>query len=136
VRDKTNVLLWVLQTLLAVFFALASGLPKLILPADQLPMPIPLAQSFVWFIGVCEVLGALGLVLPGILRIRPGITALAAACLAALTICAAVYQLVGGRPGSAAFAIAVGAFCAVVAHSRRRSAPRGAARPAGVLGAV
>lgn len=135
-RGKSNVLLWVLQIVLAVFFALGSGLPKLVLPADQLPMPIPLAQSFVWFIGACELLGALGLILPGILRIRPEVTPVAAVCLVALTICAAVYQLMGGRPGSAAFALAVGAFCALVARSRRRSAPRGTPRPAGVLGAV
>ena len=43
--------LWILQVLLAVFFALGSGAPKLLIPAEQLPMPIPLPQPFVWFIG-------------------------------------------------------------------------------------
>src|SRR5919206_4490893 len=109
---------WVLQVLLAVFFALGSGAPKLLIPADQLPMPIPLPQAFVWFIGVCEVLGGLGLILPGLTRVRPGLTPLAAACLVLLTICAAVYQVLAGQPESAVFALAIGAVCAWVAYAR------------------
>ena len=122
---KTNVALWVLQVLLALFFALGSGLPKFLLPADQLPMPIPLSQTFTWLVGACEVLGALGLVLPGLLRIRPSITPVAAACLVALTICATIYQLMGGQPGNAVFALVMGALCAVVAYGRLRLAPLG-----------
>jgi hypothetical protein len=78
------VALWTVQGLLALFFALASGAPKLILPADALPMPIPLPHALILFIGVCEVAGALGLILPGLLRVRPGLTPLAAAGLVAL----------------------------------------------------
>src|SRR5919198_6612311 len=92
--------LWSLQVVLAVFFALGSGAPKLLVPADQLPMPIPLPQAFLWFIGVCEVLGGLGLILPCLTRVRPGLTPLAAACLALLTICAAVYQVLARQPES------------------------------------
>ena len=119
---KTNVALWTLQGLLALFFAFGSGAPKLLLPAEALPMPIPLAQGFVWFVGTCEVLGALGLVLPGILRRNPEVTFAAASCLVLLTVCATVYQLMGGQPGSAAFALGMGVLAGVVAYGRRPGA--------------
>ena len=57
--------LWTLQALLALFFIAGSGAPKLLLPTDSLPMPIPLPAAMVLFIGGCEVLGGLGLILPG-----------------------------------------------------------------------
>ena len=115
--------LWSLQVVLAVFFALGSGAPKLLVPADQLPMPIPLPQAFLWFIGVCEVLGGLGLILPGLTRVRPGLTPLAAACLVLLTICAAGYQILARQPESAVFALVIGALAAFVAYGRWRLAP-------------
>jgi putative oxidoreductase len=129
IGSKSNVALWVLQVLLALFFGLASGLPKFLMPIDQIPMPVPLSQTFLWLIGTCEVLGALGLVLPGITRIRPRLTPLAAVCLVALTICAASAQLMGGNPGNAAFALVIGALAAVVAYGRRRLLP---SRPSAV----
>ena len=116
-RDR---LLWTTQILLALFFAGASGAPKLLLPADQLPMPLPLSQGFLWFIGTREVLGALGLILPGLTRVQPRLTILAAACLTVLTICAAVYQVMGGQPANALFALVIGALAATVAYGRTR----------------
>ncbi|MFN8533407.1 MAG: DoxX family protein [Dehalococcoidia bacterium] len=127
-RKAISAALWVLQVFLALFFALVSGAPKLILPIDQIPMPIPLPAAFLAFIGVAEILGALGLVLPGLLRIRPGLTPLAAACLVLLTICATIYQLLGRQPESAVFAAGMGLLCAVVAYGRWRLVPLG--RPA------
>src|SRR5438477_418394 len=96
---KTDRLLWTLQWLLALFFALGSGAPKLFLPLDALPMPLPLPELFLRFVGVAEVLGGLGLILPGLLRIRPGLTPLAAAGLVLVTMRATVYQLAAGQPG-------------------------------------
>src|SRR5689334_3001573 len=95
---KLSVALWIVQGLLAVFFVLASGAPKLLLPPDALPMPIPLPDLFVRFVGVAEVLGGLGLVLPGITRIRLGLTPLAAAGLVLVTLGATVYQLAASQP--------------------------------------
>src|SRR5688572_7708650 len=127
---KIGVLLWIVQWLLALFFALGSGAPKLFLPVEMLPMPIPLPELFLRFIGVAEVLGGLGLILPGLLHIRPGLTPLAAAGLVLVTIGATVYQLAAGQLESAVFAIVVGLLAAFVAYGRWRLAPlRGSARP-------
>ena len=115
--------LWTLQVLLALFFGLASGLPKLILPMDALPMPLPLPEALLRFVGVAEVLGALGLVLPGLTHIRPGLTPLAAAGLVLVTIAATIYQFMAGQPESSVFAIAIGALAAFVAYGRWRLAP-------------
>jgi hypothetical protein len=69
--------LWVVQGLLALLFLWAGGI-KLVLPLEELTGPVPIPGLFLRFIGVAEVLGALGLILPGLLRIRPGLTPLAA----------------------------------------------------------
>ncbi len=90
-------------------------------------MPIPLPGPFLKFVGTCEVLGAISLILPGALRIRPGVTALAAGALMLLTICATVYQLMGHQPESAVFAAVMGLLCAFVAYGRWRLAPLSAA---------
>jgi uncharacterized membrane protein len=124
-----NVALWILQALLALFFAVASGAPKWLLTPEQMApnMPIPLSDAFVKFIGTAEILGALGLILPGLTRVRPNLTVLAAACLVALTICAATYQLMANQPANAVFALVIGALATAVAYGRWRPAPlRGA----------
>src|SRR3954471_23499647 len=86
-RPRMNRTLWVLQWLLAIFFVLASAIPKLFVPPELLPpMPIEIPRWFVVFVGVAELLGGLGLVLPGLFRIRPGLTPLAAGGLVLVTI--------------------------------------------------
>src|SRR4051812_18733361 len=124
-----NRALWTLQGLLGLFFVLASGAPKLLLPLADLPMPIPLPYAFIIFIGVAEVAGGLGLILPGLLKIRTGLTPLAAAGLVLVTIGATVYQLAAGEPGNAVFAVVMGLLCAFVGYGRWRILPhRSAAR--------
>ncbi len=71
-------LLWALQGLLAALFLFAGGM-KLVSPIAALTQQVPLPGPFLRFIGLAEVLGALGLILPGLLRIRPVLTPLAAA---------------------------------------------------------
>src|SRR2546425_11782086 len=80
-----NVALWIVQGLLAAVFLLAGG-AKLVLPLDQMTGPVALPGWFLRFIGLAEVLGALGLVLPGLLRIRTGLTPLASAGLVIIMI--------------------------------------------------
>ena len=118
-----NRTLWVVQGLLGLFFVLASGAPKLLMPADALPMPIPLADPLMKFIGVCEVLGGLGLILPGLLRIRPGLTPLAAAGLVLITIGASSYMVIAGQPESVVFAAVIGLLAAFVGYGRWRLVP-------------
>ena len=118
-----NRVLWVFQWLLALFMGLASALPKLLLPPEALPMPIPLPGPIMLVIGVAELLGALGLVLPGLLRIRPGLTPLAAGGLVLITVGATVYQLAAGEPGNALFAVAIGLLCAFVGYGRWQLVP-------------
>jgi len=116
--------LWIIQGLLAALFLFAGG-TKLILPIDVLasmgsPNQIPLPGWFVRFIGVVEVLGALGLILPGLLRIRPGLTPLAAAGLVIIMIGATVLTLAGGDVAPALIPLAVGLLSAFVAYGRWR----------------
>ena len=75
------------------------------------------------FIATCEVLGALGLVLPGLFRIRPGLTPLAAAGLVIIMIGAVVSTLVQGLVGPAILSAVVGLLAAYVAYGRWRLAP-------------
>ena len=125
--------LWVVQALLALLFLFAGGM-KLVLPLEQLAGPIAMPGWFLRFIGVAEALGGLGLVLPSLLRIRPGLTPLAAAGLVVIMIGATVLMAAGVGGGDAAgalFPLAVGLLCAFVAYGRRRpAARRGASRPA------
>lgn len=118
-----NRALWILQGFLGLFFVLASGAPKLILPLDSLPMPIPLPGAFLLFIGVAEVLGGLGLILPGLLKTQTGLTPLAAGGLVLVTIGATIYQLAAGAPENAVFAVVMGLLCAFVGYGRWKLVP-------------
>jgi uncharacterized membrane protein YphA (DoxX/SURF4 family) len=120
--------LWVVQTLLALLFLFA-GVMKLILPLEQMKGPVDLPGWFLRFIGVCETLGGLGLILPGLLRIRPGLTPLAAAGLVIIMIGATAITLLGGGGVTALIPLFVGLLAAFVAYGRWRLAPLGAALP-------
>jgi uncharacterized membrane protein YphA (DoxX/SURF4 family) len=114
--------LWIVQVLLAALFLFAGGM-KLVVPLDQLQGPVPLPGAFIRFIGVVEVLGGLGLLLPGLLRIRPGLTPLAAAGLVIIMIGATVLGLMAGDVTMALIPLAVGLLAAFVAYGRWRLAP-------------
>ena len=126
-----NVALWIVQALLAVLFLFAGGM-KLIMPIEELvkQMPLPLPGWFVRFTGVVELLGGLGLIFPGLLGIRPGLTPLAAAGLVIIMIGAIVYTAAAGDVASALIPLAVGLLCAFVAYGRWKLAPhRGSSQP-------
>ena len=122
--------LWIVQGLLAALFLFAGGM-KLVLPLEQLTGPVPLPGLFVRFLGVAEALGALGLILPGFLRIRPGLTPLAAAGLVIIMIGATVITLASGDVAITLVPLVVGLLSAFVAYGRWRLAPhRGSSHPA------
>jgi hypothetical protein len=75
---------------------------------------------FLRFIGVVEVLGAIGLILPGLLRIRPGLTPLAAGGLVIVMVGATVITAVGGDFVAALVPLTVGLSAALVAYGRWR----------------
>jgi hypothetical protein len=83
----------------------------------------PLPGWFVLFTGVVEMLGAIGLILPWLLRIRPGLTPLAAAGLVIVMIGATVYTFAAGDVASALIPLLVGILCAFVAYGRWRLSP-------------
>ena len=111
--------LWIVQGLLALIFLFAGGM-KLVLPLDQMAGPVALPGWFLRFLGVAEVLGAIGLILPGLLSIRPGLTPLAAAGLVIIMIGATVIMLAGGMVAVALMTVVVGLLAAVVAYGRWR----------------
>lgn len=124
--------LWIVQVLLALLFLFAGG-TKLVLPPDVLasmgsPNQIALPVWFVRFIGVVEVLGALGLVLPGLLRIKPWLTPLAAAGLVIIMIGAAVLTMMADGAAAGVVPLVVGLLSAFVAYGRWRLAPHPARR--------
>jgi uncharacterized membrane protein YphA (DoxX/SURF4 family) len=128
-----NAALWIVQALLAVLFVWAGGM-KLVLPVESLAGPVALPGWFLRFIGVCEVLGGLGLVLPGLLRIRTGLTPLAAAGLVVIMVGATVITLVGGDAAVSLVSTVVGLLAVFVAYGRWRLSPFGVPVRAAVAG--
>ena len=124
-----NYALWIVQGLLALIFLFAGGM-KLVLPVEEMTKQVPLPGLFLRFIAVCEVLGAIGLILPGLLRIRPGLTPLAAAGLVIIMIGATVVTLATADVALALIPLVVGLLSAFVAYGRWRLAPhRGSSHP-------
>ena len=122
-----NILLWVIQIILALLFLFA-GVTKLVLPIDVLtsmgsPNQVHLPGLFIRFIGVCETLGALGLVLPGVFRRRRELTPLAAAGLAVIMIGAVIVTVIGDGVMAAIPPLVVGLLCAFVAYGRSKLIP-------------
>jgi len=84
------------------------GWGQLVLPLDQMAGPIQLPGAFLRFVGVSEVLGAVGLILPGLLRIKPGLTPVAASGLTIIMIGATVVTAMGGSLAPALVPVVVG----------------------------
>jgi uncharacterized membrane protein YphA (DoxX/SURF4 family) len=114
-----NIALWILQALLAALFLFAGG-TKLIMPIEEMTkqMQVPMPGWFLRFIGVAEVLGGLGLVLPWLTQIQPKLTPLAAAGLVIIMIGAVAVTVMSGEIAMAIFPLVVGVLCAFVAYGR------------------
>ncbi|MGE3271884.1 MAG: DoxX family protein [Chloroflexota bacterium] len=112
-----NIVLWSIQILLMLLFLLG-GSTKLILPIEEMTAEVALPEAFLRFIGVAELAGALGLVLPMLLRIRPMLTPLAAAGLLIIMTGATVLTAVTMDAVLALIPLAVGLLVAFVAYGR------------------
>jgi hypothetical protein len=106
--------------LLAALFLFAGGM-KLVMPIEAMTQQMALPGLFLRFIGVCEVLGALGLILPAALRIRPGLTPLAARLLVPIMIGATVLSITTGGISAGVMPCIVGVACAFIAHRRSKT---------------
>ncbi|MEX0784442.1 MAG: DoxX family protein [Dehalococcoidia bacterium] len=113
-------LLWGIQGAFAALF-LVAGVMKLVTPTATLDEQSALPVLFMRFIGLCEALGGIGLVLPGVLRIRVGLVPLAAAGLAIIMAGATVVTAVDIGVAPAVMPFVIGALCVFVAVSRSRA---------------
>lgn len=91
-----NIVLWILQVLLALMFLMV-GFMKTVQPIEQLAKRMDWVKSypasFVRFIGISEILGGIGLILPALTHILPWLTIAAAIGLAVVMICAFAFHL-------------------------------------------
>lgn len=132
---RFNVTLWVIQVVLALLFLFAGGM-KLVLPIEALAGPVALPGWFLRFIGLAEVCGAIGLIAPGLLRMRDFLTPLAASGLVIIMIGATAITAVGPVPASAFIPFSVGGLAALVAWGRFRRTPASGAAAGALTPAV
>lgn len=114
-----NYLLWALQMLLGLLFLFA-GAMKFITPYEEMmaQSAMQMPKWFILFIGACEILGGLGLILPWLLNIKPGLTPLAAGLLTILMIGAVVISAMQS-PLMAVFPLVIALLLALIAYKRR-----------------
>ena len=121
-----RVALWAAQILLAALFTM-TGAMKMLLSSDEIVKAIPdfakLPLGLVRFIGIAELAGAIGLVLPAVTRIAPSLTPLAASGLTVVMILAAVFHISRGELGPLGVVIALGALATFVAWGRYKRDP-------------
>lgn len=121
-----TIALWTVQVLLAGLF-LMSGAMKLTAPVDQLAAQMPWVTGslggLVRFIGVVEVLGAIGLIAPAVTRILPRLTPLAAVGLGTVMLLATITHITRGEFPMVAFTLPVAGLAAFVAWGRTAKAP-------------
>jgi hypothetical protein len=121
---RNNKVLWVLQVLLAALYLFAGGLKLVAAPDDMRaaptdPIPAGSWLMFLRVIGGFEVLGALGLVLPGLTSIKRHLTPIAAGCLAVIMAGAVVVGFVQMGASAAIMPLVVGILDVIVMRGRR-----------------
>jgi len=120
-----NILLWILQFLLGIYFILI-GIMHFVIPPG-LPQAMSwmydLTPTLHWLSGTAEILGGLGLILPGLTRIKTWLTPLAALGLTLVMILALFYHLTRGETQNMGFNIMLAILSAFVAYGRWRIAP-------------
>ncbi|TYB62342.1 DoxX family protein [Nonomuraea sp. PA05] len=129
-RVTLNGVFWTLQALLGFFFA-GSGFGKVLLYDDALYAAAPQAvawyaatpQPLIVFIGVCEVLGGIGLILPAMAKVRPSLTPLAGAGLTLTMILAAGFHVVRGEFELVPANVLLGGVAAIITAGRWKLRP-------------
>jgi hypothetical protein len=116
---KIEALLWTGQALLAALFTFA-GVAKLVMPGDALAAQSGMPGTFLHFIAICELLGAAGLVLPGLLRVHTYLTPVAAVGLTVIMAGAVTTSAASAGVSAAVVPLIVGTITASIARSRGR----------------
>lgn len=118
-----NVLLWVLQALLALVF-LAHGLLLLMPPPEiQAQMYASLPPWFWLFLGIAEVAAAVGITLPGATRVMPGLVTAAGAGIVFVMVAATIWHVVRGEMGSTVITFVLLVIAAFVTYMRWKVLP-------------
>ena len=118
-----NIVLWVLQVLLALAFLAHGWLFLAPPPAIAAQMNASLPRWFQLFLGVAEILAGIGLTLPGITRIKPWLVVWAAGGIMIVMVSATVWHAVRGEISSAAITLVLLAMATFVAYMRHRVRP-------------
>ncbi len=122
-----NILLWLVQILLACAFGMAGFMKSTqavdVLAANGINWAPQLPLALVRFIGISEFLGAVGLILPALTKIKPFLTPLAALGLLTIMILAMGFHVSRGEAGALPFNIVLGGLAAFVAWGRTSKAP-------------
>lgn len=120
-----NVVLWVLQIILGLYF-ISVGVMHFIVPPG-LPAPMQwmydLTPILHYLSGTAEILGGLGLILPGVTRIQPRLVPLAALGLILVMLGAAIFHINRGEFANIVQNIFLAALLAIVAYGRWRWQP-------------
>ena len=114
-----NIFVWIVQVLLAAIFVVQGVV--LISPPEPMKIifdALPFSRTFMVVIGILQVLGAIGLILPWALRIQPNLTPLAAAGLTIIMIGAVMTHLMRGEVAQAIPALIITLLAAFVAYAR------------------
>lgn len=126
VSKGMNTAIWIGQLILAAMFLMA-GVMKSTMPIDKLSVTVTWAKDvpemLVRFIGISEFLGALGLLLPSLLRIRPRLTPVAAMCLASVLLMAIVFHIYRGEAKLIGMHIVMAAMAIFIVWGRMVKAP-------------
>lgn len=121
-----HVALWAVQGLLFLTFV-GTGVWKLLTPVAELgakfPWMMQLPPAFVRGTGVVDLAGGLGVLLPSVTRIKPGLTVLAALGCALLMAFAIAFHVSRGEAASTPFNVFLAALALFVAWGRRTKAP-------------
>jgi uncharacterized membrane protein len=126
-KNKTfHISLWVIQGILAAMFLMA-GFMKSFTPIEKLAESLPWVKEYspalVRFIGISELLGALGLILPSMLRIKPQLTPLAALGIFIIMVLAAGFHLMRAENEALPITVIIGALALFVAWGRYKKLP-------------
>jgi len=118
-----NIVLWVLQVLLAFAFFAHGWLFLSPPPEIAVKMNESLPRWFQLFLGVAEVLAAVGLIVPGLTRILPWLVSWAAGGIMIVMVSATIFHLMRGEMSSAAITLVLLAMATFVAYKRHRVLP-------------